>query len=225
MPCPLSIKSLLKEDGLPRIASRLRDANEITIVALGSSTTEGTGASRGDLTYPALVQARLRLAFPNHAVTVLNKGVGGETARQMESRLDRDVFAHRPDLVLWQTGTNEAIRQVAPERMAAALDRGVKRIRERGIDVLLIGPQHSAPLERHVANYPAYVASMRDFADSRGIPYFDRHAAMLLWDTRQRPRALLTSDNLHMNDEGYHCLGGAIAEAILCLSGGDCPEQ
>jgi acyl-CoA thioesterase-1 len=225
VPCPLSATSLLKEAGLPRTATKLQGAQGLRIVALGSSTTEGTGATRSTLSYPSLLRTHLRRAYPKQSVTVLNKGVGGETAQQMEARLDRDVLAHQPDLVLWQTGTNDAIRNVPHEQMTAALDRGLKRLRALDIDVLLIGPQHSLPLEHRIANYHSYVESMRRFADGHDVAFLDRYQAMLRWNAQARPRTLLASDNLHLNDDGYRCLGKAVADAILCMSGGRCPEQ
>ncbi|MGA8158161.1 MAG: GDSL-type esterase/lipase family protein, partial [Rhodoplanes sp.] len=82
----------------------------MTIVALGSSSTAGAGASSSDATYPNRLAAALKEHFPSNTITVLNRGVNGEDARDMLNRFDTSVAAEKPDLVLWQVGTNSVLR-------------------------------------------------------------------------------------------------------------------
>jgi acyl-CoA thioesterase-1 len=98
---------------LPRTAMRIARHEGLTVVAIGSSSTEGIGASTPAATYPSRVAAELARRLPRQSVTVLNKGVGGETAIEMLARFDRDVFAQNPDLVIWQAGTNSVLRDAA----------------------------------------------------------------------------------------------------------------
>ena len=102
---------------LPNTARAIRRGEALVIVAIGSSSTQGVGASDQAHTYPALLAEELRRRWPRLAVTVVNKGVGGETAEQMLARFTRDVLPYRPQLVIWQTGSNPR----APERGRAGL--------------------------------------------------------------------------------------------------------
>ena len=84
---------------LPHTARAIRRGKALVIVAIGSSSTQGVGASDQAHTYPALLAEELRRRWPRLAVTVVNKGVGGETAEQMLARFTRDVLPYHPQLV------------------------------------------------------------------------------------------------------------------------------
>jgi lysophospholipase L1-like esterase len=94
-------------------ARRLASGRPIKIVALGSSSTYGAGASTFAAAYPSRLAAELAKHFPGHEFTVLNRGVNGEEVTDMLARLETAVIAERPDLVLWQVGTNSVLRDVA----------------------------------------------------------------------------------------------------------------
>ena len=95
---------------LPNTARAIRRGAALVIVAIGSSSTQGVGASDQAHTYPALLAEELRRRWPRLAVTVVNKGVGGENAEQMLARFTRDVLPYHPQLVIWQTGSNSCSR-------------------------------------------------------------------------------------------------------------------
>ncbi|MBW3629127.1 MAG: SGNH/GDSL hydrolase family protein, partial [Gemmatimonadetes bacterium] len=99
--CPIPPHLASNFSGLSRTVTGLRRGEDITIVALGSSSTAGLG---GQTPYPARLQEKLSARFPRSTVRVLNKGIGGNTAAQMVERFPRDVMAHDPDLVIWQSG-------------------------------------------------------------------------------------------------------------------------
>ena len=96
--------------GLPNTAAAIRSGKALVIVAIGSSSTRGVGASNVTHTYPALLTEDLRRRWPQLAVTVINKGVSGEIASQMLARFEGDVLPYHPQLIIWQTGTNQALR-------------------------------------------------------------------------------------------------------------------
>src|SRR4029453_12240011 len=101
---------------LERVAARISAHQPLTIVAIGSSSTFGLGATSPAMSYPNQPAVELRALLPSTSITVINRGVNGETAEQMLARFDRDVFAAHPDLVLWQVGSNEGLpgRPFAP---------------------------------------------------------------------------------------------------------------
>lgn len=223
--CALPVEAWHAEAGLPRTAAAVAAGKPLKIVAIGSSSTEGTGATEGNPNYPTWVQRLLRTAFPKQNAVVVNRGIGGELAQDMTARFERDVLAEKPDLVLWQTGTNEALRRTAIPAMLGILKDGVARLRAAGIDVMLIGPQRSAKLEQRIADYGDYVRAMTAFARSAQVAYFDRYAAMRHWEERpERRPVFLSADALHLNNEGYRCFGTAVFEAIRCAAGGACPR-
>src|SRR5882757_5441459 len=94
---------------LPHVVAKLLAGQPITIVAFGSSSTEGIGASTPGRAYPSRLQADLAAALPRAQIRVVNKGVGGEREAEMIRRFDRDVLAEHPDLVIWQVGANAVI--------------------------------------------------------------------------------------------------------------------
>ena len=126
---------------LRRTARRLAASEPLTIVAIGSSSTRGAGASSPAASYPSRLAAELTKRFPQDAIAVLNRGVNGEEIEQMFARLPTDVIAARPDLVLWQVGTNAVLRdhQLRPEAML--LRDGIKQIKDTGADLVLIDLQ------------------------------------------------------------------------------------
>ena len=95
---------------LKRVAQRIAGGQPLTIVAIGSSSTAGAGASSPAMSYPSRLEAELKALFPRADITVLNRGVNGEESREMVARFDRDVSPQNPDLVLWQVGSNSVLR-------------------------------------------------------------------------------------------------------------------
>ncbi|MGZ5961864.1 MAG: SGNH/GDSL hydrolase family protein, partial [Rhizomicrobium sp.] len=122
---------------LKRVAQRVAAGQPLTIVAIGSSSTAGAGASSPATNYPSRLAAELQAIYPNLPIAVINRGVNGEESRDMLARFDRDVFAQHPDLVLWQVGSNSVLRDRPLDEANTALHEGLKRLREAGMDVVL----------------------------------------------------------------------------------------
>lgn len=201
--------------GLARQLTQMVSDQTLTIVAFGSSSTQGHGASGPDHSYPALLAGYLREKFPGFQVQVINRGVGGDVVESMLARLQRDVIDSGADLVLWQTGTNDAIRGVPLERFATLLQEGLARLAAADIGVVLIDPQFY-PDSSAITAYPAYVEAMDRIADSRDVGLFHRYAQMREL-SQQQPEsfaALLSADRFHQSDAGYACLARSLAEGL-----------
>src|SRR5271154_1188434 len=84
-----------------RVAARIDRREPLTIVAVGSSSTQGVGASAPDLSYPSRLAAELKERFPAIDIRVINRGRGGEDVSEELARLDSDVLAAHPELVIW----------------------------------------------------------------------------------------------------------------------------
>jgi len=201
---------------LPRLADRMAHRAPITIVAVGSSSTAGAGASSPAATYPARLEALLRErtggAMP---IAVLNRGVGGEEIRDMLARFDRDVLAANPDLVLWQLGTNSVLRDQEISGNGALLAGELALLKQTGADVVLINPQYAPKVLAH-PEVAAMVELMSATAKASSVELFDRFAIMKHWrETLGLPfEAFLNPDLLHMNDWGYDCVAQLLASAI-----------
>ena len=201
--------------GLPRTAQALHDGKPLTVVALGSSSTQGFGSTAPEKAYPAQLQTILSQRFPRSAIKVLNRGVGGDTADRMLGRLNRDVFAANPDLVIWQTGTNDALRQLDPDQFQAILNVGVRVMLSRGLDLVLMTPQF-APRYVAAPNYHAFIDRMEMVAADRRIALFRRFELTKSWaeDSRFRAVQLTATDGLHPTDASYRCVAVLLADQL-----------
>ena len=200
---------------LDRTASRIEARRPVTIVAMGSSSTQGVGASSPAMSYPSRLEQELADRFPGVDIRVINHGVGGQDVGEELIRLDRDVIAEYPDLVIWQVGTNAALRRDDVSADEQLIRRGVAVMKEHGIDVVLMDLQYaprvlarraSADMERLIAEI-----ALRTY-----VGLFHRFEIMKEWDrTRQlAPAAMIGPDGLHMTDASYGCLANQLAEAL-----------
>jgi lysophospholipase L1-like esterase len=203
---------------LPRVARNLASGKPLKIVALGSSSTFGAGASTSAASYPSRLAEELRLRLPGHDIIVLNRGVNGDEAGDMLARLDKDVLSERPDLVLWQVGTNSLLRDKAVLPHATLLHEGLARLKAVGADIVLIDPQY-APKVLAKPDHEGMVSLIGTAAKAEHVCLFNRFDLMRRWHEVERLpfETFLSSDGLHMNDWSYGCvakwLGTAIAEA------------
>jgi len=203
------------ENPLARVALRVSSGQPLKIVAIGSSSTFGAGASSPAWSYPSRLAVELQSLFPNLSITVVNRGVNGETTSEMLARFNRDVFAESPDLVLWQVGSNAVLHGVPVEQASALLREGLKRMRAADTDVVLINPQYAPKV---IAKYAA--DQMVDLIDSTAretrVDLFERFAVMRYWRvTRDIPfSSFVSPDELHMNDWSYGCIAKLLAGAI-----------
>jgi lysophospholipase L1-like esterase len=217
-PCdaPLNLVRLARP--LPRVAAKIAAHRPLVIVAIGSSSTAGAGASSKAATYPARLAVELKRRFPGTPVTVLNRGIGGEEVADMLKRFDKAVVAAHPDLVLWQLGTNSVIRNHPLNDHGAAIRAGLEKIRAAGADAVLIDPQF-APKVIAKPHFERMIELIAITAKSEDADLFRRFAVMKRWHVRDRLTfdTFVSPDGLHMNDWSYACmakgLGAAIAEA------------
>jgi len=216
--CDAPLDLLRFANPLSHLAQKLATRDPITIVAIGSSSTAGAGASSPAANYPNRLAAELKQHFPNRLITVLNRGANGEEVGDMLKRFDSAVVAAKPDLVLWQLGTNSLIRDQKLAAHDSSIHDGLKKIRAIGADVVLIDPQFAPkviakPEAEHMVELIAATAKQED------VDLFRRFDVMKRWSEvgHLAFETFVAPDGLHMNDWSYACmakgLGLAIAEA------------
>jgi acyl-CoA thioesterase I len=203
------------QTNLPVTASSIRRGEDIVIVAIGSSSTAGAGASDPSHSYPAQLTRELQRRWPALAVTVLNKGIGGETAPQMVARFERDVLTHNPDLVIWQSGTNSLLKSESVDSYGNSLRAGIRQLKQAHADIILMDPQY-APRVLTSDAYQRVIETMRSAARESAVGLFPRFAVMQEWVTSGRASAaeLVVPDGLHMNDASYACVARMLAIGI-----------
>jgi lysophospholipase L1-like esterase len=202
---------------LPHVASRLVAGEPVVIVAFGSSSTQGYGTTSPEFTYPNRLAAQLRRKYPTADITVINAGKGGEDAPEMMKRLKTAVIDLRPDLVIWQVGTNAVLRNLDPEETAKLVEEGVGRIQAAGADIVLIDPQYSPRVNEHAESAGKMTKLLGRVAELRKVGIFPRFAVMKDWHEGQSIPIdnFVISDGLHMSDWGYACFAQLLGDDII----------
>ncbi len=200
---------------LTRVARRLAAGLPVKIVALGSSSTYGAGASTSAASYPSRLAEELAWRLPGHDITVLNRGVNGNEAADMLARLDTDVISENPDLVLWQVGSNSVLRDKEVLPNAPLLRDGVKRLKAIGADIVLIDPQY-APKILAKPNHEGMVSLIATAAKAEHVCVFHRFELMRQWHEADKLpfESFVSPDGVHMNDWSYACVAKWLAAAI-----------
>jgi lysophospholipase L1-like esterase len=200
---------------LDRSAGRIDQGAPLTIVAVGSSSTQGVGASAPSMSYPSRLEAELSERFPANRIRVLNRGVGGQDVSEELGRFNRDVVEEHPDLVVWQVGTNAVLRRDNISVDEQLIGRGVSLLKESGSDIVLMDLQFA----RRVLARPAWREMeqlIAEIARANGVGLFRRFEIMQEWENTQQlgPAAMVGPDGLHMTDASYGCLAAELAEAL-----------
>ena len=202
---------------LPHVAAKLAAGQPVTIVAFGSSSTQGYGSTSPEFTYPNRLAAQLHRQYPGADITVLNHGVGGEDAPEMMKRLQTSVLDAKPDLVIWQVGTNAVLRNLDPAETAKMVEEGVARIQTASADVVLVDPQYSPKVYERAESASRMVKLLRKVAELRHIGIFPRFEVMREWHDEQAlpVDSFVIADGLHMNDWGYACFAQLLGDDII----------
>jgi lysophospholipase L1-like esterase len=214
-PVPVGAEPATPSTELARTRAVLASGGPLKIVAMGSSSTQGHGASVPSAAYPAQLQAMLGLAYGGSRIKVVNKGVGGDTAGANLVRFARDVLSEKPDLVIWQIGTNDSVGNVPVGQFKATVREGAALVRAIGADLIFMNPQYFLREVRY-ASYSAYVAAVSELGHELKVPVLDRYGIMKWWVDSGlfKTDAILSSDGFHMKDPSYHCLAEFLTRMI-----------
>ena len=202
---------------LPHVAGKLASGEPVEIIAFGSSSTTSWGATSPEFAYPNRLAAQLRRQYPTADIHVIVRGKGGEDAPEMMKRLQAQVIDMKPDLVIWQVGTNAVLRNLDPAETASLVDDGVERIKAIGADVVLVDPQYSPRVTEHAEGASKMVSLLGKVAEVRHIGIFPRFEVMRDWHERQAIPidTFVIPDGLHMNDWGYACFAQLLGDDII----------
>ncbi len=199
---------------LPHTRAALATNQPLIAVALGSSSTRGWMATNIAHSYPALLQRELNDALPKADFALINRGIGGQDAPEELARLDADVLAVRPQLVIWQVGANGAVRDESPTVFKHLVEEGISKLKAAGADVILMDNQRS-PRILASPEHAVMDNSLQEIAAETGVNLFSRGKLMDHWAAAGAPYDdFIAVDGFHMNNRGYACLARALADAI-----------
>jgi len=203
------------EPTLPKTAAAIASGQRVVIVVLGGASTLGQAAGSPDLAWPARLVVALTRRFPDAHVTVYNRAVARQTTQEMAARLDSEVIALKPMLVIWETGTTDAVRGTEIDEFRQAIQDGIERLRASGAEVVFMDMQFS----RHthaVINFERYESVLREATDANDVPLFRRHDIMHHW-AESGLFDLMTEDHAKLHliaSRLYDCIGQAVADFI-----------
>jgi lysophospholipase L1-like esterase len=199
---------------LKRVTAAVEKDRRLTIAVVGTGSSILAGPDGPRSAYPARLEASLKQRLPSVAIKVVTLVRTRMTAADLAAGMAKLLVDEKPDLVIWQTGTLDAIRRVEPDAFRTALDDGVETLQEGGADVVLMNMQYSPRTEIMVALAP-YADSMRAVAQQHEAPLFDRLAIMRHWsDTGAFDLYAAGRDDV-LAHRVHDCLGRGMATMII----------
>jgi hypothetical protein len=203
------------EASLPKTANALASGSEVVIVTLGGASTLGAAAGGAGLSWPSRLAVVLAGRFPAARVKVVNLAKPRQTAQDAAGRFAREVLPLRPTLLIWETGTVEAVRGMDVDEFRETMQAGIDELRSAGIEVVLMNAQFSRDTDAMI-HFGPYLGALRELADVNQVAVFHRYGLMRYWaetgvlDLRtkngEKGRRLAT--------RLYDCLGRAMADLV-----------
>jgi hypothetical protein len=213
--CPTPESFAAFEAPLPKTARALAGGTEVVIVTLGGSSSLGRAAGGPSLSWPSRLGAALAGRFPGARIQVVNLATPRQTAREAADRLAREVLPSKPLLVIWETGTMEAVRGAGVDDFRETVQEGIDELRAAGIEVVLMNAQFSRDADA-VIPFAPYLAALRELADANEVPVFHRYGLMRHWAESGvlDLRAKDSEKRRKLAARLYDCLGRAMADFV-----------
>lgn len=211
-PCEVPGYMLLGDAKLEEVSKAVKERRQLNILVLGTGSSALSGG--GVKAYPARLEEALRRRFPDIAVNVVTAAKSRQKAAEMVENLEKMLLDQKPDLVVWQTGTVDAIRGVDPDTFRDTLDEGIDAIHETGADAVLMNMQYSPRTESMIQS-GAYADTMRVVARDREIPLFDRLEIMRYWNDNGNFDLNTGTRDSAMAQKVHDCIGRALASLIV----------
>lgn len=213
--CPVPERFYTFEPPLTKTVKALAGRREVVIAVLGGASTMGVAAGGLDHAWPARLGSALAERFPSKRTKVINLAVGRQTAKRGAERLDRDVLPLKPTLVIWETGTMEAVRGTDVDEFRETVQSGVDKLRAAGAEVVLMNMQFSRAADA-VIHFEPYLVAMRQLADGNDVALFRRHGIMRHW-AESGALDLRAGDGekgRELAAKLYDCIGQAMADFV-----------
>ena len=220
--CEVPAYLLTTDSTLSKVADAIKHARPLNVLVVGSRSS--TILSSEASAYPAKLQAALKERLPSIPVTLSVELQTGKTAEDVAAGLVKLVEAKRPTLVIWQTGTVDAMRSVDPDDFRGAVDEGVVALQNAGADVVMVNLQYS-PRTETMISAPPYLDNMRVVAQQHDVPLFDRFAIMRHWSDAGDFNLFSTFHGTDMAKRVHACLGRALSKFVIDTAHLGPPQQ
>ena len=220
--CEVPAYLLSTESTLTRVEDAVKGGLPLNILVVGSRSST-INASDGSA-YPGRLQAMLKERFPKLAVNLSVEIQIKKTAEEVAGGLVKLVEVKKPTLVIWQTGTYDAMRSIDPDDFRSAVDEGVVALQNAGTDVVLMNLQYSPRTETMISAAP-YLDNMRVVAQQHDVPLFDRFAIMRHWNEAGDFDLFSTSHGLDLARRVHDCLGRALSKFVIDAAHVDPAQQ
>jgi acyl-CoA thioesterase I len=213
--CTVPTRFYETEPTLPQTTAALASGRPVFIVVLGGASSLGDAAGSADLAWPVRLAVALSSRFPAARVKVDNRAMPGQTAQEIASRLDREVIALQPTLVIWETGTTDAVYDTDLDEFRQTMQAGIDRLRTAGVEVVCMDMQFSRQTHA-IINFDRYESVLREVTDANDVPLFRRHDIMHHW-VEDGVLDLTTGDHAKLQlvaSRLYDCIGRGVADII-----------
>jgi lysophospholipase L1-like esterase len=201
---------------LPKVRRALAE-KKLNILVVGAGSSQLPGANGEKNAYPARLQQALSDQLPGVEVKVATDIKASRTAAEMVKVLPADLSATKPALLVWQTGTTDAMRAVDPDQFSQALDQGINIARTAGADVVLVNAQYSPRTESMIA-LSTYSEDMRWVALQQEVPLFDRFSIMRLWSDLGTFDLYSATKKLDIAEQVHDCIGRLLADLVIAAA-------
>jgi hypothetical protein len=206
---------LLYGDGpLDRVNAAVSKNKTLKIAMLGGTSSTLPGPDGASFAYPARLEIALSARLPSIKVAVAAHTKPRRSAEEMADIIEQLIVDEKPNLVVWQTGTYDAVHGTDPETFRATVADGVEKLQAGGADVILVNMQYSPRTETVVA-LGAYADAMRWVAREREVPVFDRLAIMRNWYESGKFDLYAATKDMKMAKDVHDCIGRALAAMII----------
>ena len=147
-------------------------------------------------------------------VKLINEAKPRQSAADMAATFPRILLNDQPDLIIWQTGTFDAIQGINSDDYLAALDKGIEDLHAAQVDVILVSMQYSPRTESMIAA-GSYADNMRLAAVNRAVPLFDRFAIMREWNDAGTFDLYASTKDAAIAERVHRCIGLLLADFTL----------
>jgi len=196
---------------LPNLAKALRENRTIRVLSIGASAYAGWDRKRGS--YHRIIEHLLERTFKGLDVKIIDRGFSGELARSVAERLEVEVALTNPDLVLWQTGTSDAMARIPVDEFKETLTDMVRWLKEHNVDVVLVGLQYTRGVAGD-AHYQALRTAVKEVAEAEKVLRVGRYEAMEIIDRAHAAKGQTGTNDLVVAETGYACMAEFVARAI-----------
>ena len=211
--CGVAAHLVQADAGLPRVSAAIK-AKTLTVAVFGTGSSTLPGPNGQAAAYPARFEAALQKKLPDVKVKLISLVKSRQTAADMAATFPKVLKDEKPQLVIWQTGTADAMQGVATDEFQSTLEQAITKLREGGADVIFVNPQYNPRSDAVIGTAP-FTEAIRWVALSRAVNLFDRLAIMRQWgelgtfDLLAATKSLDTAANVH------ECIGRLLAHLVM----------